>query len=82
MILGTCVFAQVAAISEAYYSTTRQGCDLYPGCHNFLRTTESCPPGFTDGEDGEGNIIEGGWQSDEERNMGLEPISRTSSNRY
>ena len=53
--------------------------------HNFLGTTESsvyCPPGFTDGEDGEGNIIEGGWRSDEERNTGLEPVSRTSSNRY
>ena len=33
-------------------------------------------------QDGEGNIIEGGWRSDEERNTGLEPVSRTSSNRY
>ena len=34
--------------------------------HNYLRTTESsayCPPGFTDGEDGERNVIEGAWRS-------------------
>ena len=34
--------------------------------HNFLRGTESsyCPPGFTDGEDGSGNIISGSWRND------------------
>lgn len=33
--------------------------------HNFLRTKEStiyCPPGFTDGEDGAGNVIAGSWE--------------------
>lgn len=53
--------------------------------HNFLRTTEStvyCPPGFTDGEDGEGNVLEGTWRRDEEQSTGLEPVSRTGSNRY
>ena len=35
--------------------------------HNYLRTTESsvyCPPGFTDAEDGVGNIINGSWQEE------------------
>ena len=34
--------------------------------HNYLRTTESsvyCPPGFTDGEDGERNVIGGQMMS-------------------
>ena len=52
---------------------------------NYLRTTEStvyCPPGFTDGEDGEGNVVEGAWRSDPEQSTGMEPVTRTSSNRY
>ena len=52
--------------------------------HNFLRTTESstyCPPGFTDGEDGAGNIISGGWR-DEEPCRGLEPLGQVGGNRY
>ena len=51
--------------------------------HNFLRTTESsvyCPPGFTDGEDGEGNVIKGAWRADSEHSTGMEPVPRTSSN--
>lgn len=53
--------------------------------HNYLRTTESsiyCPPGFTDGEDREGNVIDGVWWNDEEQSTGMEPVARTSSNRY
>ena len=52
--------------------------------HNYLRTTESsvyCPPGFTDGEDGEGNVIEGAWGADNEQSSGMEPVQCTSSNR-
>jgi len=53
--------------------------------HNYLRTTESsvyCPPGFTDGEDGEGNVIEGTWRTDDEESTGMNPVASTSSNRY
>ena len=53
--------------------------------HNYLRSTESmvyCPPGFTDGEDGEGNVMEGAWRTDTEQATGMEPVTRTSSNRY
>ena len=52
--------------------------------HNYLRTTESslyCPPGFVDGEDGEGSPISGSWRSDQEPCVGMQPISHTSSNR-
>ena len=51
--------------------------------HNYLRTTESsvyCPPGFVDGEDGEGNIIGGSWR-EEENPSGLTSISHVGSNR-
>ena len=51
--------------------------------HNFLRTTESgvyCPPGFIDGEDGSGNLIDGGWRQDEETNSGMKSISQAGSN--
>ena len=48
------------------------------------RTTESSVycPGFTDGEDGEGNAIEGAWRTDNEQSSGMEPVQCTSSNRY
>ena len=52
--------------------------------HNYLRTTECsmyCPPGFADSEDGAGNIIDGGWRSDEENCTSFTNISQTSSNR-
>eukprot|EP00731_Ephydatia_muelleri_P029865 Em0021g388a len=45
--------------------------------HNYLRTTESSqyiPPGFVDGEDGAGNIVEGSWREEEEP-TGLIPLS-------
>ena len=53
--------------------------------HNYLQTTESsvyCPPGFTDGEDGEGNVIEGAWRTDDEQSTRMGPVACTSSNRY
>ena len=52
--------------------------------HNYLRTVESsvyCPPGFVDSEDGCGNVVDGGWRSDED-SMGMQSISHTGSNRY
>ena len=39
-----------------------------------------CPPGYVDAEDGCGNVIEGGWRTDDD-NTGMRPISRTGSNR-
>ena len=38
--------------------------------HDYLQTIESsvyCPPGITDGEDEDGNVIEGAWQTDDEQ---------------
>lgn len=51
--------------------------------HNYLRTCEStvyCPPGFVDGEDGNGNVVLGAWRDDEPAS-GIRTISRTGSNR-
>ena len=53
--------------------------------HNYRRTTDSsvyCPPGFTDGEDGEGHVIEGTWRRDDQQCTGMGPVASTSSNRY
>ena len=53
--------------------------------HNLLRTTESsvyCPPGFIDGEDGAGNIIDGTWRAEDDGAGGLESIRRAGGNRY
>ena len=53
--------------------------------HNYLRTTESsvyCPPGFTDWEDGECNVIEDAWRTDDEQSTGMGHVACTSSNRY
>ena len=53
--------------------------------YNYLRTTESsvyCPPGFTDGEDGAGNVIQGSWRSDDEPVSGLQTLGQVSGNRY
>ena len=52
--------------------------------HNYLRTTESavyCPPGFIDGEDGSGNIVDGSWRQDNDPSSGLEPLTSVGSNR-
>ena len=52
--------------------------------HNYLRTTESavyCPPGFIDGEDGSGNIVDGSWMQDDDPSSGLEPLTSVGSNR-
>ena len=53
--------------------------------HNMLRCTEStvyCPPGYMDGEDGEGNVISGTWRDEEASSSGMTAIGMTSSNRY
>ena len=53
--------------------------------HNYLRSPESsvyCPPGFTDGEDGERNVIEGAWRTDGEQSTGMGHVACTCSNRY
>ena len=53
--------------------------------HNYLRTTEAsvyCPPGFTDGEDGEGNMLDGAWRSETSTDEGLQRIGQMAGNRY
>lgn len=53
--------------------------------HNFLRTNESsvyCPPGFTDGEDGAGNVLEGEWRREADSCTGIERIGHVGGNRY
>lgn len=50
----------------------------------YLRTEESsvyCPPGFVDGEDGAGNIIDGSWRGDEEPVTGFESLGSIGGNR-
>jgi hypothetical protein len=52
--------------------------------HNFLRTTDTGgyrPPGFVDGEDGGGNVVQGSWR-DEGPSSTMQPVSSTGSNRY
>ena len=42
--------------------------------HNYLRVNESsvyCPPGFVDGEDGDGNVVTGNWRIEEDVCNGL-----------
>ena len=50
--------------------------------HNYLRTHESvyCPLGFVDGEDSNGNIVQGTWREDDSPS-GMTAISHTGSNR-
>ena len=51
--------------------------------HNYLRANKSsvyCPPGFIDGEHDGGNLIEGGWRS-EEPGGGMVPLGSTGSNK-
>ena len=53
--------------------------------HNFLRTIESsvyCPRGFTDGEDGAGNTLEGAWRSEVHGDEGLTRLGQIGGNRY
>ena len=48
------------------------------GLHNYLRTTESsvyCPPGFVDGEDGTGHVLQGGWRRDDEACTSMKAVS-------
>ena len=58
-------------------------CKAAVALHNFLRTTEAtyCPPGFVDGEDGTGNVIDGTWRADNDTCTGMEPVRRVGSNR-
>ena len=52
--------------------------------HNFLRTYESstyCPPGFTDSEDGSGQIVQGNWRQDVPDGDGLRAIGQVAGNR-
>ena len=42
--------------------------------HNYLRVHESsvyCPKGFVNGEDGEGNIIQGQWRQQTQQGTGM-----------
>lgn len=51
--------------------------------HNYLRVTESstyCPPGFVDGEDGDGNIVSGSWR-EENACEGLIGLGQVGGNR-
>ena len=51
--------------------------------HNYLRTHESlnyCPPGFVDGEDGSGNLVQGTWRENGPP-AGILTISHHGSNR-
>ena len=40
-----------------------------------------CPPGFVDGEDGEGNVVRGSWREGE-GSSSMTSVAMTSSNRY
>ena len=51
--------------------------------HNYLRVTEFstyCPPGFVNGEDGTGNIMQGSWRDDSACN-GLTSLGQVGGNR-
>ena len=54
--------------------------------HNYLRTVESavyCPPGFTDSEDGDRNVVSGSWREEvDDASGGLSPLGPAGSNRY
>ena len=41
-----------------------------------------CPAGFTDSEDGDGNIVEGGWRRDSTESQGLDRMGSLGGNRY
>ena len=54
------------------------------GLHNYLWTTDSsvyCPPGFVDGEDRTGHVLQGGWKRDNEACTSMQAVSQTVSNR-
>ena len=53
--------------------------------HNFLCINESsvyCPPGFTDAEDGVGNILQGEWRSQVSEDSGLSRLGQVGGNKY
>ena len=41
----------------------------------------NCPPGYINGEDGSGNIIEGRWRRDDEACTSMQPVARISKER-
>lgn len=52
--------------------------------HHYLNKTEKstyCPPGYIDGEDAAGNIIQGSWRNNETEETAILPLGQTSSNR-
>ena len=58
--------------------------------HNFLRqsdlgkqpTERSCPPGYADHEDQEGNVIEGQWRREVDVDTAIIRAGRVGANRY
>ena len=77
-----CIFCRhIQADPDNVVIFTKAAIALY----NYLRTTEStvyCPTGFTDGEDGFGNVIPGSWRREEGRSDGLEPLHQAGGNRW
>ena len=48
----------------------------------YFRTVESaayCPPGFIDGENGAGNVIDGVWRTEHDPCSGLVPLRHAGS---
>ena len=58
--------------------------------HNFLRSSDIarqpaqryCPPGFTDHESDNGDMIRGTWRDEVGQNMSLQPVGRVGSNNH
>jgi hypothetical protein len=53
--------------------------------HNFLRITKStvyCLVGFTNAEDGVGNVLEGSWRDEVRAEGALERLGQVGSNRF
>ena len=46
-----------------------------------MESSTYCPPGFVDGEDGVGNIVQGTWRDDVTCD-GLTPLGEVGGNRY
>lgn len=53
--------------------------------HNLLRERESavyCPPGYTDSEDCDRNLVRGAWRDEAEASTGMTGIQRSSTNMH
>lgn len=83
---ATCRINVACSGGRSYHSLTRwlrtQGGNRLCIITCTLQSNVYCPLGFIDGEDGEGNVMEGVWCRDDEQCTGMEPVARTSSNRY